>query len=302
MRDDFCVFILTHGRPDNVKTYNSLQKHGYTGKVYFVIDDEDATADVYRETFGEENVLQFCKKDVAATFDEADTFNDRRTIVYARNVCFSLARQVGCRYFIELDDDYNWFGLSFNQRREYQNMPIKDLDAVLTLMLDWFIACPRMTTLCMSQGGDHLGGGAGSYAKTLRSLRKAMNSFICDTERPFSFQGRINEDVNTYTEAGRRGALFMTTMQVKLTQALTQASDGGMSDIYRLAGTYVKSFYTLLFCPSSVKIAVMGSPQNGSEGHYRIHHRVDWRSTVPVILREDHRKRAGFKKKRVRRR
>lgn len=33
MRDDFCVFILTHGRPDNVRTYNTLMRLGYTGYV-----------------------------------------------------------------------------------------------------------------------------------------------------------------------------------------------------------------------------------------------------------------------------
>lgn len=32
-----------------------------------------------------------------------------------------------------------------------------------------------------------------------------MNSFICDTERPFSFMGRFNEDVNTYITHGETG-------------------------------------------------------------------------------------------------
>ena len=43
MRDDFCVFILTHGRPDRVITYKTLLNAGYTGRVYIVIDDEDKT-------------------------------------------------------------------------------------------------------------------------------------------------------------------------------------------------------------------------------------------------------------------
>ena len=28
----FVAFILTHGRPDRVLTYEKLRKHGYTGK------------------------------------------------------------------------------------------------------------------------------------------------------------------------------------------------------------------------------------------------------------------------------
>lgn len=33
MRDDFCAFILTHGRPDKVLTYRTLRRAGYTGKI-----------------------------------------------------------------------------------------------------------------------------------------------------------------------------------------------------------------------------------------------------------------------------
>lgn len=31
MRDDFCAFILTHGRPDKVLTYRTLRRAGYGG-------------------------------------------------------------------------------------------------------------------------------------------------------------------------------------------------------------------------------------------------------------------------------
>ena len=38
MRNDFAVFILTHGRADNVVTVPAIKKAGYTGKIYFIID------------------------------------------------------------------------------------------------------------------------------------------------------------------------------------------------------------------------------------------------------------------------
>ena len=38
---DFVAFILTHGRADNVITYNTLRNHGYTGRIVLIIDDED---------------------------------------------------------------------------------------------------------------------------------------------------------------------------------------------------------------------------------------------------------------------
>lgn len=49
MRSDFAVFILTHGRADNVATMGALKKGGYTGKWYMIIDDEDETAEQYRK-------------------------------------------------------------------------------------------------------------------------------------------------------------------------------------------------------------------------------------------------------------
>lgn len=84
MRDDFCAFILTHGRPDKVLTYRTLRRAGYTGKIFIVVDDEDKTRHQYMAEFGEQ-VLVFSKTDIASRFDEADNFCDRRSIFYARN-------------------------------------------------------------------------------------------------------------------------------------------------------------------------------------------------------------------------
>ena len=100
----FVAFILTHGRPDRVLTYEKLRKHGYTGKIYIVCDDEDKTLPEYRKRFGD--VLVFSKSEIAKTFDEGDNFGDRRSIIYARNACFELAQQIGATHIIELDDDY----------------------------------------------------------------------------------------------------------------------------------------------------------------------------------------------------
>lgn len=289
MRHDFCVFILTHGRPDRVYTVDTLKRGGYTGKVYIVIDDEDKTADEYRARYGDQ-VLQFSKTEIANTFDEGDNFEDRRTITYARNACFALAEQVGCRYFIELDDDYNsGFYLRYNARNRYGNTRriAKSLDDILDAMLEFYIASGALT-VALSQGGDHIGGGMGTVP---RLTRKAMNSFICSTDRPFKFRGRFNEDVNTYTTLGRQGNLFFTVMQAQVNQLATQSNAGGITELYKKFGTYVKSMTTVCHCPSSVRVGVLGDNRSP---HDRIHHRINWHHTAPKILREDHRKRTAI--------
>mgnify|MGYP000287935400 FL=1 len=110
----------------------------------------------------------------------------------------------------------------------------------------------------MAQRGDFVGGKENDILKGEKMKRKAMNSFICSVDRPFQFVGRINEDVNTYTTLGSRGCLLLQVPQVALNQKQTQKNKGGMTDIYMSQGTYVKSFYTVMMMPSSVKVGVMG--------------------------------------------
>ena len=282
---DFCVFILTHGRPDRVHTYDTLMKSGYTGKVYIVIDDEDKTADGYRARFGDK-VLQFCKAEWAEKTDEGDNFQHRKAIVYARNACWDLAQQVGCRYFCQMDDDYTAFELRHGSNYQPISPAVRSrMDAVIASLLE-FYRQSKAVAIAMSQGGDHIGGAEGCPLPKL--TRKCMNSWFCDTEKPFRFFGHMNEDVSAYVIYGGRGSLFLTVLQAKLIQKPTQLTAGGMSDAYLESGTYVKSFYTVMAAPSCVTIGMMGDPA-GTRGR-RIHHKINWHKAVPKIIDEKYRK------------
>lgn len=280
--DTFAVFILTHGRPDNVITYKTLQKCGYTGKLYFVVDDEDKTVDRYIERFGKDHVIVFDKKAEADACDEGNNFDERRTITMARNACFGIAERLGITHFLELDDDYNhfWYELPDAHKR---SVPVKCLDKILFLMLD-FYKSTNATSIAFAQSGDFLGGldnGKGVYRF---QKRKCMNSFICSTKRPFRFIGAMNEDVNTYTTLGSRGTLFMTIPPISMNQTASQSQKGGITEMYLRFGTYCKAFTTTMMQPSSVRVSMMRS------NNPRIHHSINWKATVPCILRENHRK------------
>jgi hypothetical protein len=282
MNDDFCAFILTHGRPDRVHTMDSLRKHGYTGRVIILIDNEDKTADEYHKRFGS-MVHVFDKAEIASRIDEGDNFNDRRAIIYARNACFEVAEKLGITYFVQLDDDYMAFRHKRDEKQEYiDGRDIHDLDAVFSAMLEYYKLIPA-ASIAMAQTGDFPGGK--ECTSRNKHSRKAMNSFICSTLRPFKFVGRINEDVNTYTSAATRGAFFMTVNDIVLQQKQTQSNAGGMTEMYMDSGTYVKSFYTVMYHPSGAR--VMYSPAVS-----RLHHQVRWRHTVPCILPEHYRKAA----------
>lgn len=281
MRDDFAVFILTHGRPDNIKTLKALKNGNYTGRLYIVIDNEDDTADRYRELYGDK-VIQFDKLDESKKFDTADLSEDRRAIVYARNVCFDLAEQLGMEHFLELDDDYTDFEYRWPEGGKLMIKSITNLDALFSAMVE-FLETSGALSVALAQGGDLIGG-ANTFFRSGLS-RKAMNTFFCKTARRFKFVGRVNEDVNTYTSLGSKGGLFFTVTNVQIVQKQTQSQGGGMSGLYLDSGTYVKSFYSVIFSPQAVKVAEMGAH------HRRMHHRVNWNACTPKILSDRYRKR-----------
>lgn len=282
MNNNFAAFILTHGRPDRVDTVNTLRKCGYTGKIYLICDDEDNTLDEYRRRYPNQ-VLVFSKKDVAATFDEGDNFKERRGVVYARNACFDIAKNLGIKYFFQLDDDYKEFSYKFNEQHQYGRWRIKSLDTILDLLLDYLIQIPALA-IAMAQDGDFIGGGAAAIAQKIKPSRKVMNTFICSTDRPFKFVGRINEDVNTYALGTFQGQLFFTIPILSVNQKVTQSNASGMTDLYLDYGTYVKSFYSVMYCPSFVKVAEMITT------HRRLHHKLSWNNAAPQIIDEKYRK------------
>lgn len=282
--DRIAALILTHGRPERVLTYTALQRSNWSHPVYLVIDNEDALGDEYRRRFGADRVIEFDKAAIAETFDTADTERDRRSIVYARNACWQIARDLNLDYQFQLDDDYTSFAYRWIDYDEQviKSCQIMNLDLVVDHMIE-FLDTSGARAVAMSQGGDHMGGIHGPLSE-YPIKRKAMNSFVLRNDREFSFVGRINEDVNAYVTYGGRGDLFLTMLDLQLTQQMTQTNSGGMTDLYVDSGTYLKSFYTVMMNPSCVTIKTLGYV------YPRLHHSVRWENAVPKIISDQWRK------------
>lgn len=280
MRKDFVVLILTHGRPDNVITYDVLRECGYTGDIRIVVDNEDARIDEYVMRYGSE-VVVFDKKKVAQEIDECDNFTNslgRKVILYARNAAFDIARNLGYTYFLELDDDYHIFLYKFTAEMKFKERRIKSLDRIFEAYVS-LLENSSLTAVAFAQNGDFIGGGTGSFARN-KIKRKMMNVIFCSVNKPFLFTGRINEDVSTYIVGGSRGLLFLTVGYCSIKQTDTQSASGGMTDVYMSVGTYVKSFYTVMQSPSNTKVFLLPSR------HPRLHHKIRWNNTTPMILHE----------------
>ena len=281
--DDFAIFILSHGRADHVYTYRTLQRVGYTGRTYIVIDNEDESAEEYYHRYGDQ-VVMFDKESVAQEMDDGDNFGDRRAVVYARNACFGIARQVGVTYFLQLDDDYTRFEYKIDGDYKYPTghfVVRQCFDDILDLLLDYYKSI-QAVSIAMAQTGDFIGGRENKSIYV--GKRKCMNSFFCSTKRPFQFVGKLNEDVSTYIWYQSLGNLFLTVPFVVVGQTKTQSNPGGITGLYEHVGAYVKPFYTVMYAPSCVKVGILNTR------HRRLHHQIEWKNAVPCIVREQHRK------------
>lgn len=167
---------------------------------------------------------------------------------------------------------------------KYTKGYVKNLDVFFDAMLD-FYKNTSIKSVAFAQVGDFIGGeSCGMLSNYLNNSRKCMNSFICSTERPFKFISRLNEDVNTYLTLGSRGDVFLTIPHIGIEQKATQQTSEGMTAAYLKHGTYQKSFFSVMYCPSFVKVALMGFTSQ------RLHHRVFWNNAVPKIISEQHKK------------
>lgn len=280
----FVVFILSHGRASNVRTLKTVRKAGYTGKVILVIDNEDSMDKDYYRIYGKDNVYMFDKKDIAERYDQMDNFDERRTIFYARNACFEIAKKLGYKYFLELDDDYTQVAYKVIRDNKFKSIQVTNANELFDCMLD-YLDVTKAVTVAFAQGGDFIGGKDNQRFRD-KILRKAMNSFFCKTDRAFEFIGRVNEDVNTYTLLGMQGKLLLTYTDIVIEQIQTQKQKGGMSEQYLDSGTYLKSFYSVICCPSCVTINMMG----GKKNTMRLHHNVSWNNCTPKIISDKYKK------------
>lgn len=282
MLSDFCVFILSYNRPQNIPTIEMLRNHGYTGDWYIVIDHEQDIGP-YTDEWGEENIIVLDKDDALPELDRGDNQNRRDCNVYARFQSFDLANELGYEYFALFDDDYDRLRYRWDSNGDYDGtIKVRDMDTMFEHMIE-YLENAELDSIATSQGGDWIGGERAHIANNdgeITAKRKVMNTFVCKTERPFDFRGTINEDVNTYVRAAQLGKIFFTPNLISVSQENTQQEDGGLTDIYLDSGTYMKSFYTILYSPSSVQLNKMGDTNE------RIHHHINWNASVPKIIPE----------------
>lgn len=281
--DKFVIIVLCHCRPNDTMTPGVLRKFNYTGDIILLLDDEDETIDQYRNNYPEYKIETYSKDEYMKWVDAMDNTGDKRCAVYARNACFDVAEKYGYKYFCQMDDDYVSIPYRYiDGPTLYRSNDVK-LDEVFKAYLEFMDTNDNIGSVAFAEPGDFVGG-VGSNLNKKIYLQKCMGSWICFTDRRLYFKGTMNDDVNTYSLGGSRGQLFYTFNFIMIDTPPTQSIKGGMTDIYMGQGTYTKTFYTVMCCPSFVKVDMFG------DRYYRIHHKFKWENAIPKLISGDFKK------------
>ena len=282
MRDDFAVFILSHGRAHNQLTLYSLVKQGYSGKWYIVIDDEDDQKDEYILTYGRERVVVFNKAEWMEKTDSMDNFHIHGTVLYARNACYSIADDLNLKYFLVCDDDFTGFSYRYIEGETLKSVrpERKQLDLIFSAMLDFLIDTDA-DIVSFSTQSDIIGG-VNSERFKKRFTRKTLSTYFCRVDKPVKFAGTSMEDVIAYTSLGSKGKLFFAYVPLQIETVPTKSYEGGNTALYIRQGDYGKHFYSVMAMPSSIREEIF------PDGKARV--RIVWSNTVPEIVGEEHRK------------
>jgi hypothetical protein len=275
--NDFAIFILSHKRPEN-PTIKTLKKCNYKGKYFFILDDLDESIPEYEKKYGKDHILIFSKKKVAKRIDFFSNWEITAIDTYARNACFDLAKENGINYWLTLDDDYDSFRYRFPGEKSTQCL---NITSAIYEYLEYFKAHPQITSLCWAQGADL------AVVHEGLTKRKGMNAFFHSIDRFVTFKGHMNDDVNTYTRYNQLGHIIITFPFVQLNQEPTQTT-GGSAQMYKENGTYQKSWYSILQCPSFIKISTFTGSFRMSK--FRIHHKINFKYGTAQIISSKYKK------------
>lgn len=252
MRSDFAVLILTHGRAHDQVTFHELEKRGYTGKVYLVIDDLDEQREEYERLYGD-SVIVFDKREYAKRVDTMTTKDELRSVVFARNAAYDIAADLGLSYFAMFDDDFSSFTFRYVKGGKLVSAPVTDFDALFKSMVA-FLEVSGVTSLNIASGGALIGGVQGAYGKGMGwSISGACVVNATDRMR---FIGILNEDVNATLLGANGGKAILEIYSVTKGTPQRGTNDGGLRELYDENRQYVREFYSMLVHPSGMKLIV----------------------------------------------
>ncbi len=251
MTKKFAVFILTHGRPHNQLTVKSLQSVGYTGEWYLVLDDQDLTYREYLDEWGEDRIIVFNKARFIQSTDTGLHTPVQKFAVFARNAIEYIAKELGYKTFMMLDDDITKFRVRLPEGDSLKSFQLTtQFDSIIENSVNYVLNCD---IACLGLGFCNLYiGGVANFNKENPRQRLCAEAFIRNTSHPIDWRLNMVEDLITSIDAAISGEVWFQFLPIQCEIKMSEGEvDGGNSDVYRQLGMYKISFMPVIAHPSS---------------------------------------------------
>lgn len=277
MNNKFGIFILSHGRAGNVKTYHTLKKAGYTGDIYVVVDDEDSQKDKYKEEFGE-YCLEFCKQEYMDKADTISTDGTRISALFARMAIMDFAKGMDYDYYCMLDDDIEKIVYRYPIKNSLKGMDVVRADYMFDCIVN-FMRCAKLKVLGLQLAEGLIGGLYGIYKNGLLNQVLA-GSYIFSKDTDFRFFGSVNEDTVATLDYLSRGGLAWRLGCITIKTPERGSNGGGLSEDYAKKNWYYIDMHAVIVSPWCCKIDVNNENRQ----------KIDMRFARPKILSEKYKR------------
>lgn len=251
---NFAVFITTHERVERVKTFDTLRKCGYTGKIYIVVDNEDKQLQRYLNRF--QDVLVYNKELQFKHTDKVIETEQRASVTYPRNAVEAYAKHFKLDAFMVCDDDISNLRYRWVEGDTVRSLAMNGgLDRVLDLYSEFIVAHDIAVTsfvhMLFYMSGVH------GLDKRITEQREIIQVFIRNTKFDMDWKGVMRQDMLTNTLTSKTGYLwwalpFITYDAEPMNE--TGSNEGGMKETYDNINEYQRSFLGVITTPSCLKI------------------------------------------------
>lgn len=250
------IYILTHGRPHNQKTVETLRRCGYTGDITLVLDDEDKTLSEYKEE-DRLHIRVFSKQDYIDKTDTGMLNPLRNFAVFARNAIEDIAKEDGVEYFCMFDDDIKNFRHRTIEENKLLSSPVVNFDSVLYSYIEYMkqtnIACLSFGTTSQYIGGIKR---FNQVKEDNNTLRLCFNAYIRDSKVDVNWKLNMCEDRITSIYQNTYGNIWKQLLFIQLDcSELYGIIEGGNSEVYRMLDEYTQTFFPIITHPASNKVA-----------------------------------------------
>lgn len=256
MRDDFAVFICTHGRPDRQFTLNLLRDSGYTGKIYIVVDDTDTSIQQYVDKFGVDDIIVFNKSHYIEESDTGVSVPPLKCVLYAKNAVEDIAHNMGLASFVIADDDITNFRYRPIESGKLGSLTVRTgMDDVVASFVEYILESKlTAVSFCIAH---YLFGGIKVYTDKgrLQKLRIPYNFVFRNASYKVDWVSAFGEDVVTALLQGSRGSVMLNIPFVQLSIVPLGTAAGGMQDTYTDLTDFTRAMFDFVFLPTAISLS-----------------------------------------------